>query len=203
MIELFLHLDKGIAQFISLYGNWLYIVLFFIIFGETGFVIMPFLPGDSLIFAVGTFAGANMLNILILIPLLLCAAILGNYLNYWIGQKFGLKIFKRYINKKYIVKTQNFYDKYGGKTLIFARFTPIIRTVAPFMAGVGNMKWSTFSKYTIIGSLLWVGGYLMLGFLFGNIPIVKNNFSVVIILVVLISFIPIIVDYIQNRKVYK
>ncbi|MBC3541860.1 DedA family protein [Rufibacter sediminis] len=201
-IDLFLHLDQHLSQIISDYGTWTYAILFLIIFVETGVVVMPFLPGDSLLFAAGAFAATGVLNIWVLLVLLFVAAFLGDTLNYLIGDYFGPKVFKRdyrFLKREYLMKTQGFYEKHGGKTIIFARFIPIIRTFAPFVAGVGTMKYSKFLSYNIIGGLLWVVGFTVAGFIFGNIPAVKKNFSFVIFGIILISIIPPIIELVKQK----
>ncbi|ALI99441.1 DedA family protein [Rufibacter tibetensis] len=201
-IDLFLHLDQHLSQIISDYGTWTYAILFLIIFVETGVVVMPFLPGDSLLFAAGAFAATGVLNVWILLALLFVAAFLGDTLNYLIGDYFGPKVFRRdyrFLKKEYLLKTQAFYDKHGGKTIIFARFIPIIRTFAPFVAGVGTMKYSKFLSYNIIGGFLWVVGFVAAGFIFGNIPLVKKNFTLVIFGIILISVIPPIYELVKQK----
>ncbi|KAA3436164.1 DedA family protein [Rufibacter hautae] len=201
-IDLFLHLDQHLSQIISDYGTWTYAILFLIIFVETGVVVMPFLPGDSLLFAAGAFAATGVLNIWVLLVLLFVAAFLGDTLNYLIGDYFGPKVFKRdyrFLKREYLLKTQAFYEKHGGKTIIFARFIPIIRTFAPFVAGVGTMKYSKFLSYNIIGGFLWVVGFTVAGFVFGNIPAVKKNFSFVIFGIILISIIPPIIEIVKQK----
>ncbi|WP_207432985.1 DedA family protein [Sabulibacter ruber] len=201
-IDLFLHLDQHLSQIISDYGTWTYAILFLIIFVETGVVVMPFLPGDSLLFAAGAFAATGVLNIWVLLVLLFIAAFLGDTLNYLIGDYFGPKVFRRdyrFLKREYLLKTQAFYEKHGGKTIIFARFIPIIRTFAPFVAGVGTMKYGKFLSYNIIGGLLWVVGFTVAGFVFGNIPAVKKNFSFVIFGIILISVIPPIIELVKQK----
>ncbi|GAA4312997.1 DedA family protein [Nibribacter koreensis] len=201
-IDLFLHLDKHLSQIISDYGTWTYAILFLIIFVETGIVIMPFLPGDSLLFAAGAFAATGVLNVWYLLVLLFVAAFLGDTLNYLIGDYFGPRVFRkdyRFLKKEYLMKTQAYYEKHGGKTIIFARFIPIIRTFAPFVAGVGTMKYGKFLSYNIIGGILWVVGFVMAGFLFGNIPAVKKNFTMVIFGIILISILPPIYEILKQK----
>ncbi|MFB9865326.1 DedA family protein [Rufibacter immobilis] len=201
-IDLFLHLDQHLSQIITDYGTWTYIILFLIIFVETGVVVMPFLPGDSLLFAAGAFAAKGDLNVWLLLVLLFVAAFLGDTLNYMIGNHFGPKVFRRdyrFLKREYLIKTQAFYEKHGGKTIIFARFIPIIRTFAPFVAGVGTMKYSKFLSYNVIGGLLWVVGFVVAGFVFGNIPAVKKNFSLVIFGIILLSVIPPIIEMVKHK----
>ncbi|WP_037575961.1 DedA family protein [Sporocytophaga myxococcoides] len=201
-IDLFLHLDQHLSQIITDYGFWTYLILFMIIFVETGLVIMPILPGDSLLFAAGTFAALGSLNLGLLILLLFIAAFLGDTLNYFIGNFIGPKVFSkdyRFLKKEYLVKTQQFYEKHGGKTIIFARFMPIIRTFAPFIAGVGTMNYKKFISYNIIGGILWVAGFTLLGYLFGNIPAVKKNFTLVILGIILLSITPPLIEYLKSK----
>jgi membrane-associated protein len=203
LIEFILHLDKHLGEIIKNYGTFTYLILFFIIFAETGFVFTPFLPGDSLLFAAGVFASLGSFNILVLLLILIFAAILGDTLNYWIGHFFGEKIVRNPkipIKKDHIEKTNRFFEKHGGKTIILARFVPIIRTFAPFVAGAGQMSYGKFIFYNIIGGTLWVSIFTLAGFFFGNIPLVKKNFSLVVIVIILISLLPMIIEVIKNKK---
>lgn len=200
-LNFFLNLDKNLAVIIVNYGAASYFILFFIIFFETGAVIAPFLPGDSLLFAAGTLASIGLLNIFLLFLLLASASILGDSVNYLIGRFLGLKISNsKYIKREYLEKTKNFYKKHGGKTIILARFIPIIRTFAPFVAGIGKMQYPRFLLYNVLGGTLWVALFLFAGFFFGNIPLIKNNFSLVIIAIVLISVIPILIEIIKEKS---
>jgi membrane-associated protein len=203
ILDFFLHLDDKLEDIINNYGFWTYLILFLIIFAETGLVITPFLPGDSLLFAAGTFAAGRGLNVWLLFVLLSVAAIIGDTVNYWVGHYVGPRVFYkddvRFLNKKYLERTHAFYEKYGGKTIIIARFIPIIRTFAPFVAGIGSMTYWRFITYNVVGGILWVGICVFAGYFFGNIPIVKNNFSIVIIVIVLISVLPVIVEFIRHR----
>lgn len=192
VIDIFLHLDKYLGTLIADYGVFIYLILFITIFVETGLVIMPFLPGDSLLFAAGAFAAIGSMNIYLLILILIVAAILGDTLNYWLGHNFGRKVFMRFIKLEYLQATEKFYEKHGGKTIIFARFIPIIRTFAPFVAGTGSMNYSKFLSYNIIGGMLWVVLFTLAGFFFGNIPLVKDNFSLVILAIIILSVLPIV-----------
>lgn len=202
-IDIFLHIDVHLNTVIQMFGAWTYVILFAIIFAETGLVIVPFLPGDSLIFAVGTFAAIDSLNIWLTLALLIVAAILGDTVNYWIGHAVGPKVFTRddvrFLNKKHLERTQAFFNKHGGKTIILARFMPIIRTFAPFVAGVGRMHYGRFIAYNIIGGVVWVSLFLLGGYFFGNIPWVKHNFEYVILAIVGVSFIPPIVEFVRRR----
>jgi membrane-associated protein len=189
VIDFFLHLDKYLAEIISAYGTWTYLILFFVIFMETGFVVTPFLPGDSLLFAAGTFASLGALNVWVLFILLSFAAILGDTVNYWIGHFIGEKAFSgniRFLKKEYLDRTHEFYERHGGKTIILARFIPIIRTFAPFVAGVGEMSYGRFITYNVVGGIMWVGIFVFAGYFFGNIPFVKHNFSLVILAIIII-----------------
>lgn len=203
-VDLFLHLDDHLKTVIQDYGTWTYVILFLIIFCETGLVFTPFLPGDSLLFAAGTFAAIGDLNMGFIFLLLSVAAILGDAVNYWIGFLAGPQMFRkadsRFFKKAYLDKTQGFYEKYGGKTIILARFVPIVRTFAPFVAGIGRMKYRTFFMYNVIGALLWVGICAGAGYIFGNIPIIKDNFEFAILGVILISLLPMAFEFIKHRS---
>jgi membrane-associated protein len=203
-VSFFLHLDEHLNSIIQTYGTWTYIILFLIIFCETGLVVAPLLPGDSLLFAAGTFAASGSLNLGLVLALLLIAAILGDAVNYWVGNLLGPKVFKnpdsRIFKQEYLEKTQKFYDKYGTKTIIIARFVPIVRTFAPFVAGIGKMKYSTFLTYNIIGAVLWVLSCTLLGYFFGNIPIVKENFELAIFGIIGISVLPVAIEMWKHRS---
>jgi len=202
-IDIILHIDVHLRIWVSEYKTWTYFILFFIIFMETGFVVTPFLPGDSLLFAAGTVAAmpGEPLSLLPLILLMICAAFSGDNTNYFIGKLLGQTVYEknyRLIKRKYLDQTHTFYEKHGGKTVIIARFIPIIRTFAPFVAGVGTMRYLRFISFSIFGSLLWVGVFCTTGYFFGNLPLVKNNFSFVIIAIVLISVLPIVIGLLKN-----
>ena len=202
LIDLFLHLDKHLHEIISNYGTLTYVILFGVIFAETGFVFTPFLPGDSLLFAAGTFAALGSLNVHLLFLLLTVAAILGDTVNYWVGSYLGPKVFDkkiRFLKKEHLEKTHQFYEKHGGKTIIIARFVPIIRTFAPFVAGIGAMTYSKFILYNIAGAILWCALFIYGGYFFGNLPIVKNNFSIVIVVIRLISILPGIIEFARHK----
>lgn len=208
-IDIVLHLDRHLIWLIENYENWIYLILFLIIFCETGLVICPFLPGDSLLFVAGAIAATGVMDVQFLAILLMLAAFTGDNTNYWIGRYLGPKIFSRtdsrILNRKHLEKTNLFYEKHGGKTIIFARFLPIIRTFAPFVAGIGRMTYTTFMSYSAIGSLFWINFFIFGGYFFGNVPIVKNNLSFFILGIVFISIIPGIIQFVRtwfekNRK---
>ena len=201
LIDLFLHLDSYLADIISQYGVWTYGLLFFVIFMETGFVVTPFLPGDSLLFAAGTFAALGALNVWLLAILLIVAAILGDTVNYWIGHYLGDRAYNiKWIKKEYLDKTHAFFEKHGGKTIFLARFVPIVRTFAPFVAGIGRMSYGYFISYNFIGGIVWVVLFTFAGYFFGNIPFVKHNFEFVIVGIILISVVPIGIEWMKARR---
>jgi membrane-associated protein len=203
-IDLILHLDTHLVDLVRQYGTWTYGILFLIIFCETGLVVTPILPGDSLLFAVGALASTGALNVVWCFVLMCCAAIIGDNLNYWIGYFVGPKVFSsqssRWLNRKHLERTHQFYEKYGVKTVILARFMPIVRTFAPFVAGVGRMNYPKFLAYSVFGSLLWMGLFLSAGFWFGNIPIVKRNFTLVVFAIIGISLLPAVIEYWRTRR---
>jgi len=203
-IDLILHLDQHLVELVRQYGTWTYGILFLIIFCETGLVVTPILPGDSLLFAVGALASTGALNVVWCFVLMCCAAIIGDNVNYWIGYHVGPKVFSsqnsRLLNRKHLERTHEFYEKYGAKTVILARFMPIIRTFAPFVAGIGRMNYLKFLTYSVFGSLLWMGIFLSAGFWFGNIPIVKRNFTLVVFAIIGISLLPAIIEYWRTRR---
>lgn len=204
-IDYFLHLDDNLKIILENYGTWTYAILFLIIFVETGLVIMPFLPGDSLLFVAGSFAALGNFNIGLLILLLIIAAVLGDNTNYFIGKYLGNHAIKwkfrgkPMVSPKYIEKTEKFYEKYGVKTIILARFVPIVRTFAPFVAGVGEMKYSKFLPFDILGGILWVGIATLAGYWFGQMEVVKENFELVVIGIIFISILPIIIEVVKNK----
>lgn len=204
LIDFILHLDKHLLALTTDYGVWVYGILFVIVFCETGLVVTPFLPGDSLLFVTGTIAGAGMLDPLILCAVLIVAAVLGDTVNYFIGRKMGPAVFRRpdarFFKQEYLRKTQQFYDKHGGKTIIIARFIPIIRTFAPFVAGVGTMQYARFIAYNIIGGIAWVILFIAAGYFVGDQPFVKNNLTLVVFGIILVSILPGIIEFIRHHK---
>ena len=204
VIDFIIHLDTHLSDLIQTYGLWTYLILFGVIFCETGLVVTPFLPGDSLIFAAGTFAARGDLKVGWLFLVLAAAAVIGDTVNYWIGKIIGPKIFHkektRFFKKEYLDRTHEFYEKYGAETIIIARFVPIIRTFAPFVAGIGRMSYLKFISYNVIGGVGWVAIFTFGGYFFGNIPFVKNNFSIVIIAIILISLVPAVLEFLKHRK---
>ena len=204
LIDFVLHIDVHLVEIVNNYQTWTYLILFLIIFAETGLVVTPFLPGDSLLFAAGAIIAKpeTELNIFLMCGLLIVAAILGDLVNYHIGKYVGPKAFSgRYklLKKEYLDKTQLFYDKYGGKTIIYARFVPIIRTFAPFVAGIGTMRYSRFASYNVIGGIIWITAFLFLGYFFGGIPVIKDNFTIVIFAIIGLSILPPVIEVLRER----
>jgi len=205
-IDVFLHLDKHLNEWAGMLGPWLYLVLFLIVFCETGLVVTPFLPGDSLLFAVGALTSVpeSPLSLPLMFATLFIAAVLGDAANYAIGKRVGPRVFTSetswLLNKEHLVRTQGFYEKYGGKTIILARFMPIIRTFAPFVAGIGTMNYPKFAMFNVTGGFLWVSSFLFGGYLFGGVPIVKDNFHTVIVAIVVISVLPPIFEFLRARR---
>lgn len=203
LLDFILHVDEHLLEFIRNYGVWVYGILFLILFVETGLVVMPFLPGDSLLFAAGALAASTgVLDPWLLVLLLFIAAVLGDTLNYHIGKYIGPRVFEidsKFINKKHLVYTQKFFAKHGGKTIIFARFIPFARTFAPFVAGAGSMNYKYFLSYNAIGAISWVGSFIALGYLFGNMPIVKDNFTHLIFGIIIVSVLPGIIGFIRHK----
>jgi membrane-associated protein len=203
LIEFVLHIDAHLDLIIQQYGLLTYLLLFVIVFCETGLVVTPFLPGDSLLFAVGTFAARGSLGLPVALLVLAAAAILGDTANYWIGAVVGPKVFHRdhvrFLNKRHLERTHAFYERYGGKTIVIARFVPIVRTFAPFVAGIGKMTYGRFLSYNVVGGVAWVLGFVMAGFWFGNIPIVKRNFTFVIFAIIVISVLPAVIEFFRQR----
>jgi membrane-associated protein len=208
LIDFVLHFDRHLKEFVDLYGVWVYAFLFLIIFAETGLVVTPFLPGDSLLFAAGALAANGAFNIWILVPLLIVAAVLGDAVNYAVGNAVGPRVFTsvdrtsflhRALNRDHLAKAHAFFEKYGGKAIILGRFVPIVRTFVPFVAGAGTMTYSTFGLYNITGGIIWVGICTLAGYAFGNVPVVQQNFTLVALGIVFVSLLPILVEYLRHR----
>ncbi|MEO8634826.1 MAG: DedA family protein [Gemmatimonadales bacterium] len=202
-IDLFLHLDRHLSDLIAQYGTWSYAILFLIVFCETGLVVTPFLPGDSLLFAAGAFAGLGALQPLPLFLILVSASILGDSVNYWVGRYIGPRAFGgsiRFLKQEYLAKTRAFYDTHGRKAVILARFLPIVRTFAPFVAGVGAMPYPRFLTNSVIGSLAWVGLFVGAGYFFGNLAIVRDNFTLVVMGIIVVSLLPMAVELVRSRR---
>ena len=201
LFDLFLHLDEYLAKIISDYGTWTYAILFVVIFVETGLVVMPFLPGDSLLFAAGTFAALGSLNIWLIAGLMMVAAVLGDAVNYSIGHYLGERAYKiKWIKKEHLDKTHAFFEKHGGKAIFLARFVPIVRTFAPFVAGIGKMSYAYFATYNVVGGVTWVLTFSLLGYFFGNLEFVQKNFELVIIAIILISVLPMFIEWWKARQ---
>lgn len=204
LIDFILHVDRHLIEFVQQYGAWIYLLLFMIIFVETGLVIMPFLPGDSLLFAAGALSATGALHPGLLTGLLFVAAVLGDNLNYLIGRRAGKAVFERdsrWIRRDHLQRTQLFFDKHGGKSVILARFVPIVRTFTPFLAGVGKMPYGEFLAYNLLGGALWVAGFVLLGYYFGNLPVIRSNFSLVIFAIIGISLLPVVIEaWRQHRQ---
>ncbi|MBX3145731.1 MAG: DedA family protein [Gemmatimonadales bacterium] len=203
LIDFIINLDQHLGELIARYGTGTYVILALIVFAETGLVVMPLLPGDSLLFAAGAFAGLGSLNPWILFFLLTAMAIIGDTVNYWIGAWIGPRAFSgeiRWLKKEYLDRTHAFFEKHGGKTIILARFVPIIRTFAPFVAGVGTMNYPRFLTYNVVGAVVWVGIFVWLGYFFGNLPFVRENFGLVIIAIIVLSVLPIVIEAIKARR---
>lgn len=204
MIDLFLHLDQYLLAIVTTYGLWIYLIVFVVVFCETGLVVTPFLPGDSLLFLLGALAAQGLIDIKIVIVLTFIAAFLGDAVNYQIGKILGQKVFSsdtsRIFKKKYLTQTQKFYETHGNKTIIIARFMPIVRTFAPFVAGVGRMPYRNFMVYNAVGGAIWVLSFTVAGFLFGNIPMVKKNLTLLILSIIVLSILPAVIEYLRNRS---
>jgi len=201
--DYFLHVDRHLLEFATTYGIWIYALLFLIIFLETGVVVTPFLPGDSLLFATGALAAAGVIDIVAVLSLLTAAAILGDNTNYFIGRTVGPRVFKeksRWLKREHLLRTQEFYTKHGGKTVVLARFVPIVRTFAPFVAGVGRMHYPRFLSFDVGGGILWVWGFGLLGYFFGDLPIVKENFGLTIVAVIVLSLLPVLYEILRARS---
>ena len=208
LIDLILHFDRHLKEFVDLYGVWVYAFLFLIIFAETGLVVTPFLPGDSLLFAAGAMAATGAFNIWVLVPLLMVAAVLGDAVNYAVGDAVGPRVFtsidstsfwQRALNRDHLAKAHAFFEKYGGKAIILGRFVPIVRTFVPFVAGAGTMTYSTFALYNVTGGVIWVAICTLAGYAFGNVPIVRDNFTLVALGIVFVSLLPIVVEFLRHR----
>ena len=204
LVNFILHIGDHLQELVNNYGNWIYAILFAIVFCETGLVVLPFLPGDSMLFAAGTIAAVGDMNIFVLIGLLIVAAVLGDFVNFEIGKHFGQKLFSnpnsKIFKQSYLQKTHDYYERYGGRTIIIARFIPIVRTFAPFVGGMGNMNYAQFARYNIVGAVLWVVSFTTLGYFFGQLPFVKEHFSWIMIAIIVFSVVPMIVEIIRHRK---
>jgi membrane-associated protein len=201
--DLAVHLDRHLAAFVAEHGAWVYALLFAIVFCETGLVVTPFLPGDSLLFVVGTLAAAGGMDIALVMTVLVAAALCGDNVNYWVGRTLGLRVLGRWVNPAYLQRTHDFYARHGGKTIILARFMPIIRTYVPFVAGVGTMPYLRYIAFCVIGALTWVGSLCLAGYFFGNIPQVKSNLTLVILAIVLLSVSPGVIAWLRARSVQR
>ena len=204
LVNFILHIGDHLQELVKNYGNWIYAILFAIVFCETGLVVLPFLPGDSMLFAAGTIAAVGDMNIFVLIGLLIVAAVLGDFVNFEIGKHFGQKLFSnpnsKIFKQSYLQKTHDYYEKYGGRTIIIARFIPIVRTFAPFVGGMGNMNYAQFARYNIVGAVLWVVSFTTLGYFFGQLPFVKEHFSWIMIAIIVFSVVPMVIEIIRHRK---
>ena len=204
LVDFILHIGDHLQELVKNYGNWIYAILFAIVFCETGLVVLPFLPGDSMLFAAGTIAAVGDMNIFVLIGLLIVAAVLGDFVNFEIGKHFGQKLFSnpnsKIFKQSYLQKTHDYYERYGGRTIIIARFIPIVRTFAPFVGGMGNMNYAQVARYNIVGAVLWVVSFTTLGYFFGQLPFVKEHFSWIMIAIIVFSVVPMIVEIIRHRK---
>ncbi len=203
LLSFFLHLDRHLAELAGQYGGWLYGILFLIVFCETGLVVTPFLPGDSLLFAAGSLAAVGQMNIHVLFLLLVVAAIAGNTVNYAVGRYLGEKAFSadaRFLKQEYLDRTHRFFERYGGKTIVITRFVPIVRTFAPFVAGAGGMSYGRFQAYNVAGGVAWTASFLYGGYFFGNLPFVKQNFTLVILAIIILSIMPGVVEYWRHRR---
>jgi membrane-associated protein len=201
LLDIFLHIDDHLAAIIAQYGLWTYALLFLVIFMETGFVVTPFLPGDSLLFAAGTFAALGSMNLGLLLAMLMVAAVGGDTVNYWIGHYLGERAYSiKWVKKEYVERTHAFFEKHGGKTIFLARFVPIVRTFAPFVAGIGRMSYRHFFSYNVFGGIVWVALFTLAGYFFGNIPFIKDNFELVIIAIILISLLPAVWEAWKARR---
>lgn len=204
LIDFILHIGDHLQELVDAHGKWIYVILFAIVFCETGLVVTPFLPGDSMLFAAGAIAGVGEMNVWLLMALLIVAAVLGDFVNFEIGKHFGQRLFSdpnsKIFKKAYLDKTHDYYAKYGGRTIIVARFVPIVRTFAPFVGGMGNMPYREFVRYNIIGAVIWVVSFTMLGYFFGQLPFVKKYFSYIMIAIIVLSVAPMVIEIIRHRK---
>ena len=204
LVDFILHIGDHLQELVKNYGNWIYAILFAIVFCETGLVVLPFLPGDSMLFAAGTIAAVGDMNIFVLIGLLIVAAILGDFVNFEIGKHFGQKLFSnpnsKIFKQSYLQTTHDYYERYGGRTIIIARFIPIVRTFAPFVGGMGNMNYAQFARYNIVGAVLWVVSFTTLGYFFGQLPFVKEHFSWIMIAIIVFSVVPMVIEIIRHRN---
>lgn len=204
LIDFILHIGDHLTELVNQYGNWVYAILFLIVFCETGLVVLPFLPGDSMLFAAGTLAAMGDMNVVLLMVLLIIAAILGDFVNFEIGKHFGRKLFanpnSKIFKQSYLKKTEEYYAKYGGRTIIIARFVPIVRTFAPFVGGMGDMPYREFVRYNVIGAVIWVCSFTLLGYFFGQLPIIKENFSFFMIGIIIVSVLPMIIEIIKAYR---
>ena len=204
LVNFILHIGDHLQELVNNYGNWIYAILFAIVFCETGLVVLPFLPGDSMLFAAGTIAAVGDMNIFVLMGLLIVAAILGDFVNFEIGKHFGQKLFSnpnsKIFKQSYLQKTHDYYERYGGRTIIIARFIPIVRTFAPFVGGMGNMNYAQFARYNIVGAVLWVVSFTTLGYFFGQLPFVKEHFSWIMIAIIVFSVVPMVIEIIRHRN---
>lgn len=204
LIDFILHIGDHLQTLVNNHGNWIYAILFVIVFCETGLVVTPFLPGDSMLFAAGAIAGVGDMNVFLLMVLLIIAAVLGDFVNFEIGKRFGRKLFanpdSKIFKQSYLQKTEDYYAKYGGRTIIIARFVPIVRTFAPFVGGMGQMPYSQFVRYNVIGAVVWVVSFTMLGYFFGQLPIVKKYFTFFMIGIIVISVLPMVIEIIRHQR---
>jgi len=207
LLDMFLHIDKFLGVWVAEYGTWIYVILFLIIFGETGLVVLPFLPGDSLLFIAGAFGASGLLNPVLLGVLLILAAVIGNTVNYSIGRYLGPRVFSqniRFLDRAALLKTHAFYEKHGGKTIVLSRFLPVFRTFAPFVAGVAQMQTSIFQAFNVLGAVLWVAGFITLGYFFGNVPIIRDHLNTIVIIGVSAAVVPVclgaLYKFIQSRR---
>ena len=203
LIDFILHIGDHLQELVKNYGNWIYAILFAIVFCETGLVVLPFLPGDSMLFAAGAIAAVGDMNVFVLMGLLIIAAVLGDFVNFEIGKHFGQRLFanpsSKIFKKSYLQKTHDYYEKYGGRTIIIARFIPIVRTFAPFVGGMGKMNYAQFARYNVMGAVLWVTLFTLLGYFFGQLPFVKQHFSWIMIGIIVVSVVPMVVEIIRHR----